>query len=496
MHQKHNGLNFSKLVILVGLILFMGTLPMHSEEKETPGTPAEKRAREVIDLINQANPKKWQEYIEENLTKEFLEVASSEMGLTLYRETCDIFGRVKSDPAYKDEGKDYEIMMNLLSPDTDSWVKLTVAVEEEPPHKISSIGLMLTDPPEDKRPEQLSDQDIVNTLAQFMENLAKGDKFSGTVLLAKNDKILFKGAFGLASIRYGVPNKLDTKFNLGSMNKMFTAVAVAQLVEAGKLSYDDPVGKYLDADWVHPETAQKVKIKHLLTHTSGLGNFFSKEFVESSRLMYRGIDDWKALINQDKPKFEPGTSWSYSNSGMFLLGPIIEKASGQGYYDYIREHIYKPAGMINSGCFDNDRPIPNLAIGYEKRYTAEGFYWRNNIFDHTVKGGPAGGGFSTVEDLFRFARALHEGKLVSKETAEVLTTPKPELNSRRYGYGFGVTEEENDTEVGHTGGYTGISAVLTIFKKSGYTYAVLSNHSNGIDLVWVKLSSMLPPPGS
>lgn len=495
MHWKRKKLFFSRFITLLWLILLVGALPLLSAVKEIPETPAGKRAREIIDLVNQGSRQKLQDYIAGNFTQEFLDAASMEEHLAVYSETCDLYGRLELEYVYEDENKDYAIGIKLKSPATESWLKLNVRVEEKPPHKIAGIGLRLSWPPEGSAPSdrELTAQDMVDILARYLDKLAKSGKFSGTVLLAKHDKILFKGAYGLASERYKVPNKIDTKFNLGSMNKMFTAVAVAQLVEKKKLSYEDLVGKYLDSSWVQPETAQKVKIKHLLSHTSGLGNFFNKKFWESSRLLYRGIDEWKPLVNDDKPKFEPGTKWSYSNTGMFLLGPIIAKASGQGYYDYIRENLYKPAGMINSGCFDNDRPVPNLAIGYEKKYTDEGFYWRNNIFDHTVKGGPAGGGFSTVEDLFHFARALLDGKLVSKETVELLTTPKPELNSPGYGYGFTIVKRGNDTAVGHGGGFTGISSILQIFKKSGYIYAIMSNHSNGIYLVQLKLDTMLSP---
>jgi CubicO group peptidase (beta-lactamase class C family) len=242
---------------------------------------------------------------------------------------------------------------------------------------------------------------------------------------------------------------------------------------------------------VQKETAEKVKIKHLLCHTSGLGSYFNKKFWESSRLLYRNLEDYKPLIKDDKPQFEPGTKWRYSNTGMFLLGAVIEKASGMNYFDYIRENIYKPAGMINSDCFEMDRPVPNLAIGYVKKYDDKGFYWRNNIYDHVVKGGPAGGGFSTVEDLLKFAQALRNNTLISSESFQLLTTPKPELNSPRYGYGFTISKKGDETIVGHSGGFTGIRSALRIFKKSGYTFAVMSNYSSGVTPVREKLESLL-----
>ena len=126
------------------------------------------------------------------------------------------------------------------------------------------------------------------------------------------------------------------------MNKMFTAVAIAQLVEKGVLSWDDPIGKWLGSDWVRPEVGEKATIRHLLTHTSGLGSFFTDEFMRSSRALYRDLDGWRSIVSRDSLAFEPGTDWAYSNTGFLLLGVIVEKASGESYYDYVREHIYAP----------------------------------------------------------------------------------------------------------------------------------------------------------
>jgi len=482
-----------QLSVLLLFTVCLGILTGSAGAEAFPQTPAGKRAREIFELINQADRQKWQVYIKENFSEKFLNITPMKDHLDVFSQICDRYGRLEFAYIIKSKNQDQALTVKLKSMETEIWLNMSIRVEKNPPHKTEGHSLRLSWPPRGDAVSDLSleDQEIASRLKQYAEKLGKAGKFSGAMLLAKNNKILFKGAYGLASIRFNVPNKIDTKFNLGSMNKMFTAVAVAQLVEKGKLSYDDLVGKYLDSSWIQPETARKVKIKHLLTHTSGLGNFFNKKFLDSSRILFREINDWKPLINEDKPKFEPGTDRSYSNSGMFLLGAVIEKVSGIGYYDYILENIYKPAGMKNSGCFDNDRPVPNLAIGYEKIYTHEGFYWRNNIFDHTVKGGPAGGGFSTVEDLFRFARALMEGKLVSKETVELLTSPKPELKSPYYGYGFGIRPLWNYLSVGHSGGFTGISSILQIFRKSGYIYIIMSNHSNGIDLVHLRIDTSL-----
>ena len=337
-------------------------------------------------------------------------------------------------------------------------------------------------------PSPRTTNEIVAELKAHVERLAQADSFSGAVLIAQNGKTLWSAAYGEADKNFGVPNKIDTKFNLGSMNKMFTAVAVAQLVERGVLSFDDPVSKWLPGA-LSGEAGDKVRIKHLLTHTSGLGSYFTDEWAAASRAKYRTVDDFMSFAKKETLQFEPGTRWSYSNTGMLVAGKVIEAATKQSYFDYVRENIYKPAGMTNTDAYELDFVTPNLAVGYDREMTDKGPRWRNNIFMHVIKGGPAGGGYSTIEDLLRFDVALRSGKLVSKKYLDLLTTPKPEVNSPNYGYGFGIFD--GGKIVGHSGGFPGISANLDIYLTSGYTVAVLSNYGRGAMPVVRKARSLI-----
>jgi CubicO group peptidase (beta-lactamase class C family) len=488
-----------KFKVLISLPLFLAFLilvlfPLFATGEEFPATPAGERLKEIVTLLNEGSRQKWHDFIKKNYTQKYIEISPIDRRLQVFSQTRGYYDHLEYKRFDKSKSTDFQSTAFLWSPTMETWLKLSAKVEEKPPHKIIGLNLEYGSPPPDLEPiPKMSHQEICKELKRYAEKLAKADKFSGTVLLAKDNNILFKGAYGMASKRFDVPNRIDTKFNLGSMNKMFTSVAVAQLVEKKKLSYEDPVGKYLDSSWIQKETAEKVKIKHLLSHSSGLGSIFNGNFDKTSRLLLREIDGWKPLVKDDKPKFEPGTQWAYSNTGMFLLGPVIEKVSGMGYYDYIREYISKPAGMINSDCYEMDRPVPNLAIGYFKMFKDNGFDWHNNIFYHTIKGGPAGGGFSTVEDLFRFARALMENRLLNKESVELVTTAKPHLSSPSYGYGFIIEKSGQETIVGHSGGFAGINSALRIYKKSGYIFAVMSNYSDGAFFVGTKLKNMLLP---
>ncbi|GIP32973.1 serine hydrolase [Paenibacillus sp. J2TS4] len=317
-------------------------------------------------------------------------------------------------------------------------------------------------------------------LAEFnahIENLVAEDKFSGSVLIAKHGEVLYKNAFGMANKGYGIPNRTDTKFNLGSVNKMFTAVAIMRLAEEGLLHLHDFIGKYLPH--FPPELASKITIHHLLTHTSGTGLYWNHKF-EAKFTKLKAVEDYLPLFIDDALLFEPGTKWFYSNSGYIILGAIIESVSGKDYFTFVKENVYSRAYMPDTDCYDLEYDVPNLAVGYTREGTKEGGPWRNNVFLHTVKGGPAGGGYSTVDDLLQFDIALRANKLLSPEWTALATTDKlqscsPDMQMH-YGYGFMDVSKHGERIVGHTGGFPGVSALLNMYMLSGYTLVILSNY--------------------
>ncbi len=324
----------------------------------------------------------------------------------------------------------------------------------------------------------LNEKEVVEKTTAFLEELHSQDKFSGAVLIAKDTIPILKKAYGYANRSFNVPNKIDTKFNLGSMNKMFTAVAILQLVEKGKLVLDGKIIDYVP-DYPNKDVASQVTIHQLLTHTSGLGNYWTEEFMKTSRDLIREIKDYLPLFVNDSLLFEPGSQYSYSNAGFMVLGYVIEKVTGQSYFDYVRENIYKPAGMINTDAYENDYVVPNIAIGYTT-FQARPDEIKNNLFMHVVKGGPAGGGYSTVEDLLMFSNALMNDKLLSQSYTKMAISGKVKTDPNvMYAYGFRDRVENGHHIVGHTGGFPGISSYLGIFTDLGYTVAVLSNFDNG-----------------
>jgi D-alanyl-D-alanine carboxypeptidase len=315
-------------------------------------------------------------------------------------------------------------------------------------------------------------------LETLLDRAAAADTFSGAVLVARNGAPVFKKAYGMANQEKRAANRTDTKFNLGSMNKMFTSVAIAQLAARGKLSFDDAIAKHLP-DYPDKEVAAKVTIHQLLTHTSGLGNYMTEAWMQN-RANVKTVADLLPYFAGQPLKFAPGTSWQYSNAGFVVLGLIVEKLSGQSYYDYVRSHIFKPAGMLDTDSYESTRETANMAVGYT-RMGADGRGRpenprRPNTGLLPFKGSPAGGGYSTLDDMLKFDRALRTHKLLDAKFTELITTGKVDAPFGKYAYGFGDSRVNGKRYVGHNGGAPGTAAQFESYTDTGYTLVVLANY--------------------
>ena len=426
---------------------------------------------QTIAAINSQNPEAIEIFIKESCTERFAKMVPMQEHIQVFQSEYQSSGGIDfySIRTY-DPPRENETVVILKDRLIGSW-RAYVLYWDTAGDRIAGIRFSPARAPSGIKEPPLNDQALIKEMEKLMSKLKEADAFSGTVLIAKNDDIIYEFACGMASKRFMVKNNIDTKFNLGSMNKMFTSIAINQLVETGKLRLADPISSYLDTTWLAEEVARKITIHHLLSHTSGLGSYFNDKYWNTSRLKFKALNDYKPLIKDETLAFEPGTRFRYSNTGMFLLGVIIEKVTGTSYFDYVRQHISEPAGMQDTDCYEMDSPVPNLAIGYIPDPNPTG--WRNNIYDHVLKGGPAGGGFSTVRDLHRFAQALKKGELVSPGTLEIIWKDHAGEN---YGYGFGVEQHDFGKVVGHGGGFPGLNANLDIFLDTGYVVAVMSNY--------------------
>jgi CubicO group peptidase (beta-lactamase class C family) len=324
---------------------------------------------------------------------------------------------------------------------------------------------------------KLTDAEIIRETETYLNQAVAEDAFSGGALIARDGKPIFEKAYGLANKSANTPNNVDTKFNLGSINKSFTSVAIAQLAQQGKLSFNDPISKYLP-DYPNKTVAAKVTIHQLLTHTSGMGMYFNEEFMKR-RASLKALADLLPLFVNDPLSFEPGEKMQYSNSGYVVLGLIIEKLSKQNYFDYVREHIFKPAGMRNTESYEREESVLNLAIGYTNMGLTgrpEPGPRKDSTPHLTGRGNSAGGGYSTLEDMLKFGQALIGHRLLNLQYTDIVLSNQMRPGQPAGGYGFFSTDVSGTRAIGNNGGGPGINSTFTVYPELGYTIVVMSNY--------------------
>ena len=335
----------------------------------------------------------------------------------------------------------------------------------------------------DEEPKYIADK-----IKPYLEEQVEDDNFSGALLITKGDDVEFEYSLGLANRRKGVPITQETQFNLGSINKLFTAVAIAQLVEKEKLSFSDNVGKFLP-DYPNDTVRDQITIEQLLTHTSGMGSFIDIEHRDQFLAKRKELKSIKDVVNlfKNRPLPHKQGEYHYSPDGYEVLGLVIESTSGQDYYDYVREHIYQVANMQDTDCYELDLEDSDgrIAVGYTNRDPLTGEQIEggrvDNIKINLIKGTAGGSGYSTTKDLVKFSQALLGNRLLSAEmTAEILK-PRIDLGSKNgqhkyQGYGFQTFEIEGVKRVGHAGRFAGVNARFDMYLELGYTVVVLSNY--------------------
>ncbi len=358
----------------------------------------------------------------------------------------------------------------LASSASGQWLNVSLDLDAE--QRITGLAVRPTEAPLDPEQQGRTLAEIISLLKDELERRAQNDDFSGTVLLAKDGKPVFAQAYGLADRDSGRENQLDTPFNLGSMNKMFTGVAVAQLVAAGKLDFDAKVGTYLP-DYPNETVREQVTLHQLLTHTSGMGLYWNDAYLRSKEQIV-DLDGFLATFVDEPLLAPPGTEFHYSNNGPVVLGLVIEAVTGISYYDYVREHIYGPAGMSSADHYDKLERDSGKAIGYYRPPGADAMQSNQEGLGNI--GSPAGGGYASAQDMLRFAQALYDGRLLDQRMVAMVTSNKLDQGDGfGYGYLFGDQEVNGRRYIGHNGGAPGINAEFSVFPELGITVIVLSN---------------------
>lgn len=429
---------------------------------QLPDTPAARQCAAWLQAFNRGDRQAYRDFLQRNFPSR-VEHVDRDLD---FRERTGGFELRKLE-----ESNPAKLVVLVQERASDQFARLTLEVEAAEPHQITSLALRAIPRPAEFPLPHLSESELIVDLRRTLQTDAASGNFAGAVLVSKNGKSIFAEAYGLADREHQIPNTLNTRFRIGSMNKMFTAVATLQLVQANKLGLNDTLGKYL-TDYPNKEVASKVTIHELLTHTGGTGDIFGPEF-DAHRLELRTLQDYLKLYGGRGVKYDPGSTWEYSNYGFILLGIVIEKVSGESYYDYVRERIYAPAGMASSGSEPEDQKVPDRSIGYTKM--GGNGQWQPNTNTLPYRGTSAGGGYSTVEDLLSFANSLQENKLLNAHYTEMLTTGKPGTPDSTYAYGFGDHKINGTRCFGHSGGAPGMNGDLEICPGPGYVVAVLVN---------------------
>jgi CubicO group peptidase (beta-lactamase class C family) len=442
--------------LIISALLIAGSVL--AQPGPTPATPAGKRLAEFLSVIETGDGGAMRTFVR-GFAKPFLASLPEDNHMRLFSRIHDEEGGFAI--VNIDESRNHEVIATVKGKRSGRYARLTLRVETDSPHSINGIILAPANAPRGQIPRpgngflgKDSASAIPAELEKNLDGMVKSSEFSGAVLVAKNGYPIFRKAYGLASREYGAHNRLDTKFNLGSINKVFTQIAIGRLIEQGALSLDDTIGKHLP-DYPNQQARDSVTVRHLLAMTSGIGDIFNEKFRSTPKDRLRTIADYLPLFASEPLAFEPGTRFLYSNGGYVTLGAIIEKVSGQSYYDYARENIFKPVGMDNTDYYQADDITPNCASGYSR--PRENSPLINNFYTRAARGSSAGGGYSTVDDLLKFANALESGELRI-----------PDFQSQT-----GPPMGNGELNIG--GGAPGINASLSAKVAGVYTIIVLSN---------------------
>ncbi len=458
-----------------------------------PNTAPGRRLAELITVVNSGDYRGIRTYAEGNFAPELVDGAleakiDSLMRVHAASQKLTVIGVLSTSRE--------RVIAEVYNQLAETSQAFGVSVERRTPHLIDR---WYRGPAPARSQEGLQahtiESDVVQAMDEFMDRSAAVDVFSGTVLIGRGDAVLLQRAVGLAHRSPDVANTVDTRFNIASVGKLFTAVAIAQLVQQGSLSHGDTLRKHIRSEWVSSEVASEIRIEHLLTHRSGLGDFLESEAMRQAAGPPRSLADYRAAIRSEQPQFKPGTRFQYSNSGFILLGAVIEDITKLSFDEYLRQSVFMPAGMVGTSSQPTDRTAlaaPAFAIGYTSHYSAEGRTWRDNTSRLTnTAPSPAGGQFASAQDLWRFALALRTGVLVNGSTWEALTSPAAVEGGPAWGYGFEVTDLRRERRVGHGGSHEGIGAVLDIYLESGFVLVVLSNSDRSAFALREKFASLV-----
>lgn len=454
-----------RVTVVVAALAVLALAPRTPKPAETV---EQKRVAAFLSALNAGTDAAMKEFIVKNFSSRVLARMPVEPRLRRLRgfgqEAAPLEMKKPLEPAPEGPG------FVARSKKTGQWYEIRFELEPAGPRAIVGIQIENSDASAmEPEPVLSADADVAREADGYLTKLAAQEQFSGVVLLARRGRPFFEKAYGLADRERQTANTTATRFNIGSIDKVFTQVAIAQLASEGKLALSDTVRKYLPE---YPsKVADEITILQLANMSSGLGDVFNERWEEAAPRLLT-LADFLALF-ADKPLlFPPGRGRRYSNAGYVVLGLIIEKVSGQGYHDYVWEHIFVPAGMTSSGPLERASAASGRAIGYTRE--SEGAPPQAPAALHpntdTLPGrsSSAGGGLSTARDLLAFDRALASGKLLPPKWTAWIYSDKGGPPSDK-------VPPATEGGLGAAGGTAGVNAVVQSDNGHGYAIVVLAN---------------------
>ena len=444
-----------------------------------PTTAAGRAAATWLDAFNRADSAALHDLVAIHFAPEAL--GGRPIDALVTRERWRAYNLGPAELVRVDAATDSSISVLVRHPAVDGWGHLTIRVASDSTHRITSVGLTrMEEPPADLGPHgRLADDQIALALDRFVARLTADGRFAGAVGLVHDGRIVSMRSYGLANRARGLANALDTRFQLASVGKLFTTVTIAKLVEEGRLAYTDPIGKWIP-EYPNATAARTVTVAHLLTHSSGIADFFRNpewERSDKAALATLPLESHFRFFASDSLAFTPGTHTQYSNSGFLLLGIIAERAAKQPFVPLFAETAFRVAGMRDS--WNPDRAAPR-ATGYTW-YAPMRMLDLSGVRiaqDEPVVGTPAGGGISTIGDMTRFAAALLDGRVISRASLDTLTARHglDETPTSWTAYGFDGVELWRGVRIANKSGSTyGTHTQFDIYPDAGYGVVVLSN---------------------
>ena len=428
---------------LASLALAILTAPLAAQVVRQGGPPPEIKllVDAVVQAVNGGSVEAWEAFAQARFAPSLLQKQTPAERADRYRQITAAFGTI-SLGGVRREGPEAPLQLEVTG--TSGAGVITLSLDAGSPPRIASLGAKIGGP--SREPTQggpppppinkaMTSDEINRVLDGYFTKLAADEVFSGVALVAKNGVPVFFKAYGFADREKKVPNTIRTRFNLGSINKTFTQAAIRQLIQAGKLSPTDTIGKFFPD---YPQAVTRAAtVEQLLGHRAGVADFFGPQFNSAPKSQFASNADYFKFVSSLPPLFSPGERNQYCNGCYIALGAIVEKVSGMPYEKYVAENVFARAEMTSTGYPRSDRPEPDIAQGYTRRGGTETSQapspkpqaLRNNITMHGVTGSAAGGGYSTALDLLTYVKAIRAGKFPGAESDMGIGGGAPGINA-------------------------------------------------------------------